>query len=150
MVEDILNGNEASIISKQKKNSFYYGVSDTFKFLSGVMLAASMATLGVALKGATSSLAAAGAAIAGSEVGLAFLAAAVVMTAIAVGSQYIASRNYQSANFNALEVNAKHTAKYLVKEIEGHNMCLTEPKRTDGKTWQQAMADRAAQQQIQL
>lgn len=134
-----ISSDEQSIVRKQRKNALFYGTSDTFKFIAGVMLAASMAIILPAFTAAVNTAGLVGAIsglTASAPVGLALLAAAVVTTGIAVGAQYMASRNYQSANFDALEVNAKHTAKYLVNEIKDHNMCLTEePKRIDGKSW---------------
>jgi len=102
---------------------------------------------GTALKGVTS-FAAAAAAISGAPIGIAFLVTAAVLTSVAVYSTYKASRNFTSANSDSLEINAQHTAKYLVKEIEAKNKCLTEnPGRADGKTWCQVTTERKAVQQ---
>lgn len=143
MVDEIINSAEAQndaakVAGIQRKNAMFGSISDTFKFAAGIFTAAAMALLLPAIT--------TGAVL--PPIGIAVFAAAVVSTAIAVGSQYFSSRGYQNATFNALEVNAKHTAKYLVKEIEGHNMCMTENKgRADGKTWCEYNAQRAAAEQ---
>jgi len=141
---------ESIVAEKQKANAKFNSLSTTFNFLAGVMLAAGMAIIGTALKGVTS-FAAAATAISGAPIGIAFLVTAAVLTSVAVYSTYKASRNFTSANSDSLEINAQHTAKYLVKEIEAKNKCLTENSgRADGKTWCQVAAERkAAQQQAQ-
>src|SRR5262249_16272295 len=111
--------------------------SDTFKFIAGVMLAAGMGIVGVALKG-VGSFGEAMAAVAGSEVGVAFLGVAAVATSIAVGSQFLSSRYYHSGNFNALELNAQHTAKYFVKELKKEMAAPVEypqNRRADNGLW---------------
>ncbi len=133
-----------------RKNSFFYSVSDTFKFLAAVTLAAGMGVIGAALKELPKGAGFSGAmsTIAGSEVGMIFLGAAALATAVAVGSQYVSSRYFQAANFDALEVNAKHTAKYLSKELQKDSLCLAEEQkvaRSDGKTWQEYLGSRSQQ-----
>lgn len=89
-------------------------------------------------------------------VGVAVLGVAVALTAVAITSHYISSRYFQNANFDALEVNAKHTARYLSQEIQKDNKCLTEkkavtydnPGRTDGKSWVQAASRPQSQQHV--
>lgn len=135
-----------AVMRTQLVNSLGVSIADTFKFLAAVTLASGMAIIGIGLKSATT-LAGAWGAITASPAGLAFIGVAAACTAIAITSSYVASRHYTSGNYDALEVNAMHTAKYLVKEIKKENACIAEqpgPVRADGKTWCQAEAERAA------
>ncbi len=144
---DFLKDSEAQrdkekVMRKGRVNSFFYSASDTFKFLAAVMLAAGMGIIGSVLKELPkeATLSTALSAVGGSQVGLIFLAVAAVTTAVAVGSQYISSRYNQTAQFDSLEINAKHTAKYLSKELQQDSKCLTEEQaatRADGKSWTQ-------------
>jgi len=158
MVDEIINSaeaqNDAARVARiQRKNAMFTSMSDTFKFMGGVLMTVAMAMIVPAI---VTAAAAPGATLIGAitgltataPIGLALLGVATVITGAAVASQYMGSRGYQSGLFNSLEVNAKHTAKYLVKEIEGHNMCMTENKgRADGKTWCEYNAQRAAAEQ---
>ena len=157
MQDNKIINDEEQIVRKQRKNSFFYSASDTFKFLAAIFTTTSFAILLPAISGvkavaATATAAAvAGSGIAGgltftaacaalttvAPIGLVLLGAAALVTGLAIGAQYVASRNYQSANLDSFEMNAKHTAKYMVKELKGNNMCLVdqEPKRADGKSW---------------
>lgn len=162
MVDEIQNSLEAQrdtekVTRIQRRNALFGSVSDTFKFVAGIFTAAAMAMILPVLASQTTGIAAVGlgASVAAiPAMGLAVLGVAALATAIAVGSQYFSSRGYQSGVFNSLEVNAKHTAKYLVKEIESHNMCLSEHerKRADGKSWGDYTRSReaTAQQNIQI
>jgi len=75
---------------------------------------------------------------------LIFAGVALGSTVMAIGAGYLSSRVYHSSNFDALEVNAQHTAKYLVKEIKKET---TQPTtviheqncRSDGKRWVEAV-----------
>jgi hypothetical protein len=160
MVDDNIQNEDAlaaqNVLSKQRKHSFYFSTSDTFKFMAGIFMAASMAII-LPLFATAAKTMTFGAALTSlattAPVGIALLGVAAVTTAIAIGSQYIASRNYQSANFDALEVNAKHTAKYLVNEIKKENACIAEqePKRrADGKSWVEATKVSTAEHTVRL
>ncbi len=151
------------VVRKQRKNSLFISSAGTFQFLAGILSATGLAITLPLLIGAKATATTAatglaadlgfGAAIAGltastaGVAGLILLAAAAVATGVAVASHYIASRSFQSANFGALEINAKHTAQYLANEIKQSSQCLAnehdQAKRADGKSWQQYHADRA-------
>lgn len=95
----------------------------------------------VKIAGANASLATVGTAVAASTVGISFIAIAAVCMTLAVGSQFISSRHHYSSNFDSLEINALHTAKYLVQEIKKENACIQtyeNPERSDKQTWVQA------------
>lgn len=157
-MENKIDNDLQDVVRKQRRNSMYISGATTFQFLAGILTTTGLAITLPALIGS----AAAGTGLAGglgfgaavaalatvAPAGLALLGAAVVATGIAVASHYLASRNFQSANFGALEINAKHTAKYLAGELKQNSLCLTDEHqhagRSDGKSWQQYHAERAS------
>jgi len=159
-VENNIDHDLQDVVRKQRKNSLFISTASTFQFLAGILTTTGLAITLPALVGS----AAAGTGLAGglgfgaavaalataAPAGLALMAAAVVATGVAVASHYISSRSFQSANFGALEINAKHTAKYLASELKQNSLCLTDEhehaKRADGKSWQQYHSERACDQ----
>ena len=144
------------VMHKQRLNALFYSTSDTFKFLAAVTLAASMALVGGLLKAGTITTAGSAiAAISASPVALTFLGTAALFTAIAITSNFISNHYFHSANYDSLEVNAQHTAKYLSEEISADlkkdNLCLTNGQsgqcRADGKSWVD-VANAQKQQQV--
>lgn len=147
--DEISLRDKRKVMNKQWWNSIFYSTSDTFKFLAAVVLSAGMGVVGMAIKdaaiaGTASSFSGVMAAIGASPVGLAFLGVAAVCTAVAIGSQFMSSRYFHSGNFDALELNAQHTAKYLIKEIKKQTPtpAIEEHEqncRADGKQWSQVV-----------
>lgn len=145
---------KSKVIDASWYSSMFYSVSDTFKFLGGVLLAASMGIIGSDLKG-VENFSAAMSAIQSSTVGLTFLAAATAVMGAGIATQFFASRVYHTTQFDQLEVNAQHTAKYLAQEIQKAppqiNVVQAQgqfenPPRADGKTWQTFVDEQATGQ----
>lgn len=137
------------IMGEQHKNSRLYSIAETFQFLAAVMLPVG---IGMLIKGATAvgamTFASIGSALAAPAV-FVFLGAAAVCTAIAISSRYAASKHFHNATFNATEINAQHTAKYLVQEMKKENSCIQEHDancRADGKAWTQFVKEQPATQ----
>ncbi|MCE2926713.1 MAG: hypothetical protein LW823_03590 [Rickettsiales bacterium] len=165
-VENRIDDDIQSVQRKQRRNSLFISTAGTFQFLAGILSATGLAITLPALIGSAATATAAGTGLAGglglgaaiaglvtaAPVGLALLAGAALATGVAVASHYLSSRNFQSANFGALEINAKHTAKYLADELKQNNLCMTNEhehaKRADGKSWQQYHAERACTESI--
>lgn len=152
------------VMKKQRVNSLFYSISDTFKFLAATCTAIGMtlfspgatsffksimdgSSIGAAVK-TMGELAGAGMA----PLGLGIIAAAAVFTTIAISSSYIASRAYSSGNYDALEVNARHTAKNIVKEFKKEATAMQQEyaqnARADGKQWVAVVRPQAQQQEI--
>jgi hypothetical protein len=129
-------------VAKQKTNALFFSISDTFKFIAGTCTAIGMALLVPALPAIVEGAAITGAAM----TGIGIIAAAALATGVAVAASYVSSRNFNSANLDATEINAQHTAKYLVKELEAKAACIQhehpENCRADGKQWQQVVGGR--------
>lgn len=149
IADEKLRHDRDGIVAKQKANALFFGISDTFKFIAGTCTAIGMAifiptiTSGVlAAKVAELGLLA-GIGAAGALPGIAIIGAAALATGVAVAASYISSRNFNSANLDATEINAQHTAKYLVKELEAKAACVQQEHpencRADGKQWQQVV-----------
>lgn len=149
LIEDEqMRSTKKRVMQSLRWNSVLGSISQVSTFIAGVLMAAGMAivlpafasNIGLGLSGAMAAIPA---------VGIAVLGGAAAVTAVAVGSNYIASRIWQSKQFDNYEIAAQSTARHLVKEIEDHNMCFTQqPARGDGKSWCDAMkARREAEQQ---
>jgi hypothetical protein len=165
-VDDICNDPEAirtkdKVMKKQNVNAMFGSISSVSQFLAGILTTVGMAlalpeflkALAPQAAGAVGgTLSAAFAAIPGT--GLAILGAAVIATVIAVGSGYVSSRMYNSATYDALEVNAKHTAREIALELQKSHSQQPEydqNQRPDGKPWAAVMeAKKEAQIQTQL
>lgn len=129
------------ILGEQKANSKFYSVAETFQFLAAAMLPVGIATLiGAAGGAANVTLATLGAAIT-TTAPLLFLGAAAVCASIAIGSRYIAAKHFHNANFNSIEINAQHTAKYLTEDLKAQCPVVeySENSRSDGKQWVQVV-----------
>lgn len=154
------------ILREQNINSRFYSIAETFQFLAAAMLpvalglviaaskdllaaAATEAGVAVTALGTSATFAAVGAAFASAPV-LIFLGAAAFCTAVAIGSRYAASKHYHNANFNSTELNAQHTAKYMVKELKSQASCIApeipENARADGKQWAQVVSEQSTVQ----
>jgi len=137
-----------NLMARDKRSNFLNGISDTAKFLAGILLASGMAIIGTAMKvavGAAGPTFPAVLAAFSNPVGLSFLAVAAVATITAVAANYYGSHIYQSAGFDITDFNAKATAKNLVNALKENNMCMTTEHehegncRADGKQWAQVV-----------
>lgn len=136
---------KATVMRAQRVNSLFYGITQICTFMAGIMTAGAMGMIGPQLAAGVSIMALPSAA----PVGIAFLAVAAVATVCAVTSNMIGARFFHSANFDQLELNAQHTAKYLVKEIKRENACVQEHEqncRSDERSWQQVVKDNPVSQ----
>jgi hypothetical protein len=129
------------VLSEQRTNSKFYSVAETFQFMAAALLPIGIATLITTAGGAANvTMATIGAALTATAPAL-FLGAAAVCTAIAIGSRYMAAKHFHNANFNSVEMNAQHTAKYLASELKGQPLDVEYPQnsRADGKKWSQVV-----------
>lgn len=159
VINDGVSIDKDSMRDKQKVmrtsqfNSFFFSIADTLKVIASVLTPVGIASVlpsvieNAGKMGVISAIGAAPTAnliLAGISLGAAFMA---------VGASYVSSRFFHNASFDALEVNAQHTAKYLVKEIKKENACIAEqpaPVRADGKTWQEYVKSRTGGEQVTL
>lgn len=129
-------------MGKLKWNSVLNSVSQVSTFIGGPLLAGS---LPFAIKsifesmsaGSTFLTAVAGLAAPATLPILGTMAVAAAFIAVAVGTNYVASRIWQSKTFDNFEINAQSTANHLIKELKANNMCLEHEKPADGKNWVQ-------------
>lgn len=136
------------VLKEQHKNSRFYSIAETFQFLAAAMLPVGLGLVVAAIKAipaGTVTVAAVSAAFTAPAT-LIFLGAAAICTGVAICSRYKASKHFHNATFNATELNAQHTAKYLVQEIKRENACVQQVEheencRADGKAWTQALSE---------
>ncbi len=131
-------------------DSLFHSTGDTFKFVGGILLAAAMGIIGTAISGAEDkTISAVLSAIQTEAVGLTFLAAATVIMGAGIAAHYMSSRMYHNSQFDQLEVNAQHTAKYLAQELQKTPPQLVVVQaqgqfensgRADGKPWADVVA----------
>ena len=155
--EEILD-DKAALAAKSKVmrtlrwNSILNSVSTIGALIGGPLLAAGVMGMAQALFGAAGATGAAAtavgtfAAIGGFPV-VALLGVGALFVGVSVASSFVASRIWQSKNFDTYEVTAKSTAKHMVEELKGNHLCVAVneaelPKRADGKTWRQYAQER--------
>lgn len=160
--EIITDGRALSIKKKMMKslrwNSILGSVSQVATFIGGPLMAAGLTAAAMAFMGTvaqTGSLAAAISGITLASIGglttVGILATGALFVTAAVGSNYLASRIWQSRMFDNYEISAVSTAKHMVEEIKSNNMCFVkeEPARTDGKSWAQFVRSQESGEQSQ-
>lgn len=147
------------IMNEHRANAKLYSTAETFQFLAAALLPVGLATLiatakGISTAGAVAATGAAEAITLGS-IGAAFatapvmilLGAAALCTAVAIGSRYMASKHFHNANLNSTEMNSKHTARYIAKELKAQAACVQseypENSRADGKRWAQVVEEKS-------
>jgi hypothetical protein len=80
------------------------------------------------------------------------IGAAALTMAVAVGSGYISTRFYHGAYADSSELNAQHTAKYLVQELKKEAACVQHEGncRADGKEWAHVVREQNPPAQVQI
>ena len=140
-----------TLMKRLKTNSILSSVSRISTFIAGPLFAVGILEVAKAAFGGAT-IAVGLASVSTAAVGILAIGAAFV--AIAVVTDYMALRKGQSNALDSQEVTAQSNARNLVRELEAHNLCLTNkdnvvcepPQRRDGKTWTQAVAEQQAQQ----
>jgi hypothetical protein len=106
------------VMARQKTSSFLNSISKAAMYLGGVLSTAAIgAGLGSVFHGAVFLAAFSG------PVGIA-LAIGAAIIAVGIATDYAQSRIWQSCTFDNLEANADSTARHLVRELKGNNMCM--------------------------
>lgn len=144
-----------TLMKRLKTNSMMNSVSKVSAFIAGPLFAAGILKA-AAIVFEASSFTAGLAAVAAAPVTMGILAVGAAFAVAAVAADYAASRSWQSNSIDTQEATAQSNARNLVRELEAHNLCLTnkdnvvtEPtynQRSDGKTWTQAVKEQQQQQ----
>lgn len=153
-----------AVLKQAGKSAVFASISQVSTFMAGIMTAAAMGLVGTALKAGGIGLGTEGGAAiaAGSAIpiagfaiptaGLVLLGVAAAITLVAVVSNVMASHAGSSAYFDQSEANAKHNAKYIVKELkQAHSKQFEEHEqnqRADGQKWSQVVSQNAEQQRL--
>lgn len=139
---------KGKLMNSLKWNSILNSISAIGALIGGPLFAGGIIGLANALFSNTAATAATTgmlASIGGLPV-VAMLGVGALFVGISVTTTYVSSRIWQSKQFDNFEVNAQSTAQHLVKELKANDMCIEheKPARADGKSWTQAMQERAA------
>lgn len=141
--------------NKQWYNSFFYSIADTLKTVAAVLTPVGIGAIlpTVIEKASTEGLI--GALAAAPTTNLIIAGISLVATAAAIGVSYVSSHYYHAAALEQTEMNSKHTAKYIVKEMKQQNTCLTQDKypqncRVDKKMWVHVVRPQEQQIVVQL
>ena len=120
---------KAALLQDMKQATLLSSISDAAKFVAGPLFAIGASSLILSTTGPLT--------------GLLLLAVAATTLAVGIATGYEAGRIFQGSNIDTLELNAQSTAHHLVKELEGRDkpaaLLIDQPKRPDGKTWQEAV-----------
>ncbi len=139
------------VVEQQGRGALFSSVTQIATFMAGILTAGAMGLLVPALK-ELGKFSLAGL-MEASPVGVAFLGAAAASTVVAVGANIAAQRFSANAWFDQAEANARHNAKYIVRELAKAQAANVQPEypqneRADGKQWANVVQARSAQQEI--
>jgi len=128
------------VMSRMWWNSLLYSVSDTLKVIASVLTPVGLGVLlPEIVKGAQNGTGLIASIQGAPTVTLAIAGISLATTFLAITVGFASSRLYHSGNFDALEVNAQHTAKYLVKELKKETkepvVEHSQNCRADGQKW---------------
>ncbi|MFW0776916.1 MAG: hypothetical protein ACN2B6_04265 [Rickettsiales bacterium] len=148
--------NKSKIMKTLRWSSGLSSISTVAALVGGPLVAAGVMSVANAVLG-TAEVATAGAlAGIGGVPAVAMLGVGALFVGASVASHYMASRIYQSKNFDNLEVTAKSTAKHIAEEMQKVQQPLAvnvevghDNQRADGKKWTQVIDEQRGIQRQQ-
>lgn len=140
--------NKRMLMNRLKTNTRFSSLSRAMGAIGGPLFAVSLTLV------ATSAMATGLASVAAVSWGV--LAVGAAFTAISLAADYAAARSWQSNNIDTQEATAQSTGRHIAKELKKEGLCIStgnnvdceENKRSDGKTWTQAVKEQQTQQAV--
>ncbi len=138
-----------TLMNRLKTNTRFSSISRALGAIGGPLFAVSLTLI-------TNTAMGVGGLAAVTAVSWGVLAVGAAFTVASLAADYVAARSWQSSNIDTQEATAQSTGRHIAQELKKEGLCISTGgkegiecetnRRTDGKSWVQAVAEQQQQQ----